>query len=637
MAFSGLSEYKNVEGHLRSHFHRDADKVIPRVRALATVDQGTGHLEFSAGLGARMAALSDKWATDLLQSLRAMPALYSAGGEVKIDLGMTMPTATSDIRVHLGRKREGPVFAQREAKELKKTKMNSTFPHSPATSMSPSPHQCKTVKPTRDVREMFRMGAASAQRQSKEVKQAKVPKTVSPSPDEIMMSPPPQLRKTAPLPNGTAHKTCEVREGMRKRAAAARAEALRLQAELERLEAVTTTSDTSDGLVQSVQSVLCCDASTAESLLHDTGGDVEKAITRHFSAIESYEAAKADAERSSSKLYTSHIDDTEMEDENFELLDHIECSKSQFDTHISVAKQSRMSCASDISQYFIDAVTRGTTAASIYSHLKATPGYEKHTSIAQMKHIWLLHQYPTTELESTIHTTAEQVLGRLEQAAELPIFTTESPTSDLFTECFIPAHKRDKAAGHSETAAKAREAPLIMLQAMVNDKHRALSDQQERQVASAMHQANKSDVSTAGKVVQLLGCAVDVGSREVVNGVTNERRCQMRVLCKWEGCDDKEIGSSDNDTHLTWQLLSQFEEGGDLYQSEQLHGCLTKFKELHELSMHVRKYNGFPWKRPTAAPNKNPTDSFFIYGYSRFKNHSSLLEKIVWPKKKTRN
>ena len=72
MAFSGLSEYKNVEGHLRSHFHRDADKVTPRVRALATVDQGTGHLEFSAGLGARMAALTDKWATYLLQSLRAI-------------------------------------------------------------------------------------------------------------------------------------------------------------------------------------------------------------------------------------------------------------------------------------------------------------------------------------------------------------------------------------------------------------------------------------------------------------------------------------------------------------------------------------------------------------------------------------
>ena len=100
--------------------------VIPRVRALATVDQVTGHLEFSAGLGARMAALSDKWATNLLQSLRAMPALYSVGGEVKIILGIDMPTATSDIRVHLGRKREGPVFAQREAKELKKTKMNDT-------------------------------------------------------------------------------------------------------------------------------------------------------------------------------------------------------------------------------------------------------------------------------------------------------------------------------------------------------------------------------------------------------------------------------------------------------------------------------------------------------------------------------
>jgi hypothetical protein len=84
-----------------------------------------------------------------------MPALYSAGGEVKIDLGMTMPTVSSDIRVHLGRKREGPVFSQREAKELKKTKMNNTLPHSLATSMSPSPHQCKTVKPTRDVREMF--------------------------------------------------------------------------------------------------------------------------------------------------------------------------------------------------------------------------------------------------------------------------------------------------------------------------------------------------------------------------------------------------------------------------------------------------------------------------------------------------
>ena len=101
----------------------------------------------------------------------------------------------------------------------------------------------------------------------------------------------------------------------------------------------------------------------------------------------------------------------------------------------------------------------------------------------------------------------------------------------------------------------------------------------------------------------------------------------------------KEIGSSGDNKHMTWQFLSQFVEGGDLQLSERLHKCLFKFMQEHDDSPFFCKF-GWPWKRVVSGVN--PKDIFIVPTVAAplrrmILNHPSINEKTVLPKKKTRN
>ena len=155
-------------------------------------------------------------------------------------------------------------------------------------------------------------------------------------------------------------------------------------------------------------------------------------------------------------------------------------------------------------------------------------------------------------------------------------------------------------------------------------------------MSSAVSAAARSDVALAGKVVKIVACKVEVGSQlqKVTEGA--EETCTMVLLCVWEKGKMVEIGSSRDDTHMTWQFLTQFMPGGNLHQSEANHKCLTNFLAQHDRSEFFQRF-GWPWKR---AGRTNPKD-VFVVGNTTFKNfvmrHPSIDQKTVLPPRRTRN
>ena len=191
-----------------------------------------------------------------------------------------------------------------------------------------------------------------------------------------------------------------------------------------------------------------------------------------------------------------------------------------------------------------------------------------------------------------LEAMAAAVYVRISRAADLPLQPTEAPAFDPFTTSYIPQYKSDRQT-MSEAAAKAKAAPFKYLEEALAEKNRGLSDQQERHMASAVSAAAHSDVAMAGRVVEILACAVEVGSPLEQLVEDGPKVCRMRLLCVWEGSKKDRINDSDDDTHMTWQFLKQLEPGGDLSQSEINHKCLSKFKQAHDDSITFQKY-GWP-------------------------------------------